>query len=404
MIVESSRAHSEEVLGSVLSGGVSVVQTDATTAPELRPWTEPSMAVFSGVPVDDLTLVEAVQRVDEFVRIGRSTGRSHQVATVNLEFLVNAGRDEELLAILQNVDLSVPDGMPLVWGSRLFGAPLRQRVAGADLVPAIADLCCRRDYKLMFFGAGPGVAQRAAAQLRSQHPGLNITGVAGPSVQIGGEIDGDVVDVIRSVAPDILCVAMGNPKQEHWIAQYRNSLGVPVLVGVGGTFDLLSGNKQRAPRLMQRTGTEWLFRLVQEPRRLFRRYALCVAFFVPLMCKQVWAIHAVEHWETRNEKSNVGGLIIRSRAIPDGSAWRLSGADCEALQDIDISVDLTRVQRCDKATVAMLFVLHRLSRSLTLEGVSPAAMQSLERRGIAHAFAIRSVSDREHAEQPWNQS
>ena len=407
MTVQRGRTQGDELLGPVggdtapFAVAMDSPNDSASVAPFLEDVRVPltstqcSLTLFKGIPVDDLTLAEAVQRCDEFVRRGRSSGRSHQVATVNVEFLVNAGRDNKLRSILQKADLSVPDGMPLVWGSRLLRAPLRQRVSGADLVPALAELCGEKDYKLMFFGAGPGVAEAAAARLRLQHPRLNICAVEGPQIQISGAIDMDVVNVIRSAAPDVLCVALGNPKQEHWISQYRGALGVPVLVGVGGTLDFLAGAKVRAPLVMQRTGTEWMFRLLYEPRRLFGRYAKCFGYFFPMMCQQLWVVHGVEHRVRETGEVPVGPLV-RSGVAPDRPPWTLTETDREAVEDSDVIVDLTHLQGLDRTTVSSLFFLHRLNASVTLVGVSPRAMRSLLRQDLGDVFVVGSVSTSEN--------
>ena len=133
-----------------------------------------------GVPVDDVTLEEAVERCGELVEIGRATGQTHQVTTVNVDFLLTAGRHPSVRKILQSSDLAIPDGMPVVWGSRLLGTRLRQRVAGADLVPALAECAARRGYRIYLFGSAPGVAEEAAELLSKEHPGAVVVGAGGP--------------------------------------------------------------------------------------------------------------------------------------------------------------------------------------------------------------------------------
>ena len=238
-------------------------------------------AVVLGVPLDDLTLDDAVERIAEMVRSGRTTGRSFQVCTVNVDFVVNALHDDELLGILQGSDLALPDGAPLVWASRLQRTPVRTRVAGADLIRPLAARAARDGSRLCFFGGDPDVTATAAATLRAEHPGLDVTVVEAPLVPPDGTTDPDVVATIRELRPDIVCVALGNPKQERWIARYRHEVGAPVLVGIGGSLDFLVGRTQRAPEWMQRAGLEWLHRAAREPRRLVGRYARDIRVFVP---------------------------------------------------------------------------------------------------------------------------
>lgn len=359
--------------------------------PRKRPRT---FVVFRGVPVDDVTLAGAVQRFDDFVRRGRSGGLTHQVATVNLEFLVNAQRAEDVHDILQQTDLSVPDGMPLVWGSRLLGAPFSERVTGAELVPALAEMCAQKSYTLMLFGSGPGVAEAAANKLVVQFPGLRVVGLGGPPFRVVEEMEPSVLDAIRAVDPDILCVALGNPKQERWIATYRDRLGTPVLIGVGGSLDFIAGEQPRAPKIMQRTGTEWIYRLVHEPRRLYRRYLRCLAYFPPMIVSQLWTMRPVATGD-RTTITGFGSVVVRSGTRLDVSVGSLTSDDIARLEDCDgLTVDLSEVRRLDHATVSSLFVLRDLAGGFTLEGVRPAIQRSFDRHGLTQTFAVRDVAGR----------
>lgn len=229
-------------------------------------------AILFGVPVDNYTMIETIERLDHLVRLGRAQKRATQVATVNVDFLVNALNDPEIMALLQRAELNLADGLPLVWASRLFGTRLVERVAGADLVPGLAAAAVERDWSVHLFGAAPGVADRARALLIDRHPGARITSDSGPAVD-AHVLDEAIVASIRTIDPDILCVALGNPKQERFIDTYREAVRCPVMIGIGGSLDMLTGDKKRAPRVLQRVGAEWLYRAAQEPRRLGRRYA-----------------------------------------------------------------------------------------------------------------------------------
>lgn len=141
------------------------------------------LLIILGVPIDDLTLPAALDQIDEFVEIGRATGTSHQIATINADFVTKALDDPELRLILQEADMATADGMPLVWGARLLGVPLEGRVTGADLVPALAERAAQKGYSMYMLGAAPGIAQRAADILCERYPGLKIAGVYSPPQQ-----------------------------------------------------------------------------------------------------------------------------------------------------------------------------------------------------------------------------
>lgn len=237
-----------------------------------------------GIPVDNLTLAEAV---DGVVRIAnRRDGTAQLVSTLNVDFLVNAlgyayskPRHPELLHILRDSRLVTADGFPIVWLSRIMGKPVQERVAGSDLVPALARRIANEDLSLFLLGGGEGAADAAARTLVEQNPGLDIAGTAAPFIQVEGpEIaefaaaDTKLVEMINASGADILLLGLGNPKQELWFNRNRDKLTVPVCIGVGGTFDFINGNVKRAPAILQTLNMEWLFRITQDPKRLVGRY------------------------------------------------------------------------------------------------------------------------------------
>jgi len=240
-----------------------------------------------GIPIDDLNTAEALERLEEFIR----SGRFHQVATANTDFLIKAHEDPELQTILRAADLVVPDGMPVVMASRWLRAGLRERVTGADLVPALAKLAAAQGYTIFMLGARPEVAAWAKERLESACPGLRIVGCVSPPLASIVEMDNEaLLAQIESAKPDILLVAFGNPKQEKWIHMHRHRLHVPVCIGVGGTFDFIAGVVPRAPEWMQRSGLEWLHRLSQNPRRLWKRYGSDFVHFASGMARQLWVM------------------------------------------------------------------------------------------------------------------
>lgn len=239
-----------------------------------------SIAVL-GVPVDDITLDETVDAIGEMVEAGRATRRTHQVATVNVDFVVNALGDRDVLDILQRTDLALPDGKPLVWMSRLAGTPIRERTTGADLVGALVARAVPARWRIVLFGAAPGVASAARDVLCARHPGADVVALEAPLVAADGSMDAAVADQLAELRADVVCVALGNPKQERWIQRHREQVGAAVFIGVGGTLDFIAGRTRRAPAWMQRSGLEWLHRALSEPRRLAARYAKDIVVFLP---------------------------------------------------------------------------------------------------------------------------
>jgi N-acetylglucosaminyldiphosphoundecaprenol N-acetyl-beta-D-mannosaminyltransferase len=227
------------------------------------------------VPFDPVTQSGAIAAIERMI----ASRQPHYLVTPNVDFLVQARRDVELRRILLDAHLVLCDGTPLLWVSRLLGNPLPERVAGADLVPQLLQVAARKGYRVFLLGATPKSCDRAVARLREAHPELLVAGHYSPPFRQLLEMNHDEINRrIREAAPDILLVSFGCPKQEKWIAMNYRQLGVPVAIGVGATIDFLAGEVHRAPLWMQRSGTEWVYRLCQEPRRLFRRYAkdLCV--------------------------------------------------------------------------------------------------------------------------------
>lgn len=220
-----------------------------------------------GVRVDCLDMAAALTRIEELA----GDGGHHLVATVNPEFVMRAKADPEFARVLESADLCLADGSGVVWAARRQGCAMREPVTGVDIIPPLAALCARQHLKLFLLGAAPGVADDLAARLRAEHPDLEVAAHAGspdPSA------DAENLALIRAHKPQVLLVAYGHPKQEMWIDRMRDSLGVAVAMGVGGSFDYLTGRVPRAPAWMRRAGLEWLFRLVRQPWRARRMAVL----------------------------------------------------------------------------------------------------------------------------------
>lgn len=212
----------------------------------------------------------------------------HCVFTPNVDHIVRCERDEAFRTAYEQASLRVVDGMILMWAARLLGKPVVAKLSGSDLVPQLSEIAAREGYRVFLFGAAPGVADEAAARLQAQYPGLVVAGTYSPPM--GFERDGDenekAIEAVRSADADLLFVALGSPKQEIWMARHRDALGVPLMMGIGATLDFVSGRVRRAPIWMQNTGLEWLWRLVQEPRRLWRRYLIEDSGFIGMFLRE----------------------------------------------------------------------------------------------------------------------
>jgi len=231
-----------------------------------------------GVRVDAVQIPEVVAQMEQWISSG---ARGHFISVTNVHMVMEALYNPSFKKILERADLSVPDGMPLIWLGRWRGYPLGRRVYGPDLLSDFCRETHRKGYSHFFYGGAPGVAEKAAKTLNDWFPMLKVVGTYSPPFRaLTPEEDKQVVEMISRAAPDVLWVGLGCPKQESWMYEHRDQLQVPVMVGVGQAFDIYGGRSRQAPRWMREHGLEWLFRLWQEPRRLWRRYLLYNVGFI----------------------------------------------------------------------------------------------------------------------------
>ncbi len=210
-----------------------------------------------GIPVHARTLIDSRDRVLSFLEEG---GNPRAVFSINPEIIMAARQDRELMKLLQQGNFNLPDGMGIVWGGRWLGYRIPERVAGYDLIREIIPLCSRRGFRVFLLGGEPGVAAGAARNLSQEFPGLNIVGTQHGF--FSREEEDNIRDNLREARPDLLVVGMGFPRQEQFIRDNALLLGIPVSIAVGGTLDVLAGRKKRAPRVLQRIGLEWFYRIV----------------------------------------------------------------------------------------------------------------------------------------------
>jgi N-acetylglucosaminyldiphosphoundecaprenol N-acetyl-beta-D-mannosaminyltransferase len=240
-----------------------------------------------GVEVSAIDMEMALRTIEAWI----SRRESHYVCVTGVHGVMECQRDEALRRIHNAAGLVTPDGMPLVWLSRLMGFSHVKQVRGTDFMLAVCEHCARRGYRQFFYGGAPGVVEKLAARLQSRFPCLQVSGFYSPPFRsLSFEEDAAVVELINAAKPHILWVGLSTPKQERWMADHRVRLNAPVLIGVGAAFDFLAGLKRQAPRWMQKGGLEWLFRLVMEPRRLWRRYLINNPWFLWLVLREAGRI------------------------------------------------------------------------------------------------------------------
>lgn len=241
-------------------------------------------ADICGVMVDIISRKELLDAV--MIRAERRT--PGYIVTPNVDHICLCRRNAEFKRAYEESYLVVPDGMPLIWSSKMLGTPLVQRLNGTDLVYAISERAAAEGRSVFLLGAAEGVPGEAAERLTSLYPGLRIAGIYSPPMGFEKSADenAEIVDRLRAAGPDICFVAVGSPKQEIWMRQYCEESGVPLMIGVGASLDFIAGRKRRAPRVFQKAGFEWLWRLCTEPRRLWRRYLVDDMLFFVLLARQ----------------------------------------------------------------------------------------------------------------------
>jgi N-acetylglucosaminyldiphosphoundecaprenol N-acetyl-beta-D-mannosaminyltransferase len=223
-----------------------------------------------GVEVSAIDMAQALAIIDGWI----ASGARRYVCVTGVHGVMESRRDPALLRIHNDAGMVTPDGMPLVWLARRAGFSHVSRVYGPDLMLACCEHSVPRGYRHYLYGGAPGVADRLSERLRARFPGLQIVGSYSPPFRPGrAREDQAVLDRLNGAVPDIVWVGLSTPKQEWWMHEHRGLLDASVLIGVGAAFDFHAGLKRQAPRWMQRSGLEWLFRLSQEPRRLWPRYS-----------------------------------------------------------------------------------------------------------------------------------
>ena len=375
---------------------------------------EPKTVVLLGIPFHDVTMEETLVEIDRIVF--ERTPR--YIATANLDFAAQASRDVELQRILMDAHLVLCDGTPLVWASRLLKAPLRERVAGSDLTMRLMAHAAARHYRIFFLGSDEAILKTAKEKLERQHPGLEICGVYAPPYAKLLELDNDTITArVKDARPDILLVCLGAPKQEKWIYMNQREMGVPCSIGIGASLDFVAGKYSRAPRWMQKCGLEWLFRLMQEPRRLCSRYFDDFTFLVSAFFKQKRdqrepspapapapsAPYVVDfahyQWMGRADAAAVRSNILAVPGPTDSHALAVLDLNCVSFMDsIGLGLIMKGYKLCKQAGGGLILLhpsepVRKLIQTLKLDRLIPVAASMDEARALAETMLRGGAPD-----------
>ncbi len=352
-----------------------------------------------GLPICNVSTSQTVASIDGRIQSG---GR-YQIATANLDFVRHARKDPELHRIICECAMVLPDGFPLVLVSRLLGRPLQQRLTGADLTPELARLSAEKGYGIFLLGSSDANARKSIEILQKTYPGARFVGQYSPQVVSLQQMDDDeILRRIHAAKPHILLVAFGNPKQELWIYRNRHRLQVPVSIGVGGTLDLIAGEKRRAPLWIQALGGEWLWRMLLEPGRLGPRYFSDFVALLRYLPGELLASHS------QGRQQAAGGLSVDAQqghrfihvkdALTGHLCPTLRNAVRAAIDDgCDVTVDLAAATQVGADGVGCLLDIRRSllanGKKLYLMSASDSIQRVLNNAGLEPLFAMNAECD-----------
>ncbi len=230
-----------------------------------------------GVPISAVTLEQAVNTMEEWIK----QRDQHYICVAPAYSVALCQTDPTIKQIFNNAGMVTPDGMGLVWAMRVLGYSQKERIYGPDLMLKFSEVAAKKGYTNFYYGGGPGIAEKLAQEMKERFRGLEIVGTFTPPFRpLTPKEDKIVTEMINKAKPDVVWIGISTPKQDLWMAEHIGKINVPVMVGVGAAFNFLSGKVKQAPKWMQRSGLEWLFRLYQEPGRLWYRYLVYNPLFV----------------------------------------------------------------------------------------------------------------------------
>ena len=240
-----------------------------------------SRILIMSCPIDSLNMDQTIGRIEQYIKEGKP--RQHVV--VNVAKIVEMRNDPYLREIIASCDLINADGMPVVWASRLLGQPLPERVAGVDLFQNLVKLCAEKNYRPFFFGAREWVVEKVVEEFKQRYPNLDVAGHRN-GYYLQEEEAPEIAEMIRDSKADMLFVGFSSPVKEEFLKKWMPVMQIPFCMGVGGSFDIIAGRTKRAPVWMQKSGLEWCYRIYQEPRRMWKRYAKTNPVFVWMVVRE----------------------------------------------------------------------------------------------------------------------
>jgi N-acetylglucosaminyldiphosphoundecaprenol N-acetyl-beta-D-mannosaminyltransferase len=241
---------------------------------------------IAGVSISNISLTETIQLFNACIKQEQKI----RVCVTPVNCLVWANKSQQLADLYNTADLVLCDGVPVIWASKLLSTPLKGRVTGLDLLPLYIEEAYKKGFSMFFLGAKEGVAAALAEKYRNDCPDIKINGVYAPPYadEFSEQENQKIISLINAAAPDILWVSLTAPKQDYWIQKNLDKINTNIAIGVGGAFEVTAGLIKRAPLWMQKMGLEWLFRFINEPKRLFKRYLVEAPEFIPLIIKQLF--------------------------------------------------------------------------------------------------------------------
>jgi N-acetylglucosaminyldiphosphoundecaprenol N-acetyl-beta-D-mannosaminyltransferase len=244
----------------------------------------PNQVKILNIVIDNLNSGAVLEIIDNLIK----RRRNGFLVTANTDHMMKLQKDADFKDAYNNASLVLADGMPLIWASKFLGTPLKEKISGSDLFPLLCETASRKGYSLFFLGGREGAAEKTADVFRNKFPNIRIVGVYSPPFGFENNLNENykITQMIKVAKPDILFVGLGAPKQEKWIFKHKNLYEVPVSIGIGASFEFVSGFVRRAPVWMQKCGLEWSWRILMEPKRLWRRYLIDDMQFFWLILKQ----------------------------------------------------------------------------------------------------------------------
>lgn len=325
---------------------------------------EPPITVLLGLPFHDITLEETLDYCADTMK----GTESRYLVTANVDFTTQAYEDPDLKKIVFFADRVVCDGMPLVWLSKLLGSPMRERVAGSDMVPKLLEICGKEAHSVYFFGSDLDTLIEAKGIVEERYPGLKVVGVDSPPFGAVIEWDNDALcEKMRASGAQLLLACLGCPKQERWIFAHHRETGIPLSIGVGASLDFITGKQKRAPVWMQKSGLEWFWRMSSSPGRLVSRYSKDLIFLGKASLQQASSQRRRRNMEVPPTPPTIGltpaSGVTRISWAGDLQKSDLSGAPVPDSTDSPILLDVSKVTFIDSSGLGRLALLTRVCRT-----------------------------------------